>query len=66
MGILVKNNSAILNHLNVGEIMDLKYHAPDGPKAAECLKTEIKQVTKDDEGRFKGHHVIGLSIIDSL
>jgi len=64
MGILVKDNSAILGHLNVGKIMDLKYQPIHGPKIGEYLRTEIKQVTRDDEGRFRGHHVIGLSIVE--
>lgn len=62
MGIVVKNNSDLLNHLKVGDIMDLKYQSIDG-KMAEYMKTEIKQVTKDEEGPFMGHHVIGLSIL---
>ena len=63
MGILVKDDSAIINHLNVGEIIDLKYLPIDGPKVVEYLKTEIKQVTKEDKGRFKGHYVVGLSLL---
>ncbi len=65
IGILVKDNSAILSHLNVGEVMDLKYQPARGPDTGEYLKTEIQQVTKDDRGRFKGHHVVRLSIVES-
>ncbi|MEE8397373.1 MAG: hypothetical protein V3S89_00125 [Desulfobacterales bacterium] len=63
MGILVKSDSALLNHIKVGKVMDLKYQTDDDPNASEYKRTEIKQVAEDDEGRFIGHHVIGLSIL---
>jgi hypothetical protein len=28
------------------------------------LKTEIKHITKDDEGRFRGLYLVGLSILE--
>ena len=65
VSILVKNNSAILGHLNVGEVMDLKYQLAESPNGGEYLKTEIQQVTKNDGGPFKGHHVVELSIMES-
>jgi hypothetical protein len=63
MGILVKSDSALLDHIEVGKVMDLKYQTDDDPNASEYKKTEIKQVAEHDEGRFMGHHVIGLSIL---
>ena len=30
----------------------------------EYSKTEIKHITKDDQGRFKGHYLIGLTKLD--
>jgi hypothetical protein len=63
MSILVKEGSAVLEHLKVGDVLDMKYYHVNRSKAPESLKTEIKHVTRDDEGRFRGHYFIGLSIL---
>jgi len=62
MNILVKEDSMVLEHLKVGDILDMKYNPPDPTEPAEFLKTEIKHITKDEQGRFKGNYMIGLSI----
>lgn len=64
MCVLVKEDSELLEYLEVGEVMDMKYYSSDASKPTEYLKTEIKHITKDDEGQFKGHFLIGLSILD--
>ena len=60
--VLVKEDSDLLNHLKVGDILDLKYYTTDSSKPTEYLKTEIKHITKDDTGRFKELYLVGLSI----
>jgi len=63
--VLVKEDSDLLNHLKVGDILDLKYYTTDSSKPTEYLKTEIKHITKDDTGRFKELYLVGLSILES-
>ena len=63
--VLVKEDSDLLNHLKVGDILDLKYYTTDSSKPTEYLKTEIKHITKDDTGRFKELYLVGLSISES-
>ena len=63
--VLVKEDSDLLNHLKVGDILDLKYYTTESSKPTECLKTEIKHITKDDTGRFKGLYLVGLSILEN-
>ena len=63
--VLVKEDSDLLNHLRVGEILDLKYYTTDASKPTEFLKTEIKHITKDDTGRFKELYLVGLSILEN-
>ena len=63
--ILVKDDSELLNHLKVGDILDLKYFKDKPVKQEKLLKTAIKHITKDDQGLFKGHYLIGLSMIQS-
>ena len=61
--ILVNNRSAVLNHLHVGDIMDMKYYQVKRSERPELIKTKIKHITKDDRGRYKGNYLVGLSAI---
>lgn len=63
--VVVKEDSDLLNHVKVGQVLDLKYSATDSSHPVENLKTEIKHISKDEEGRFKGLYLIGLSILES-
>ena len=65
MCLLVKEDSDVLNHLKVGQIFNMKYYKRDSSKPAEFLKTEIKHISKDDEGRFKGHYLVGIEILEN-
>jgi hypothetical protein len=66
IGIIVKEGSVALKHLKVGRIMEAKFTLPKVRGGFENCKVEIKHITKDDKGRFKGHYLIGLSILESL
>ena len=63
MCIVVKENSAILNFIKVNDIINMKYNTSELPTHTETLKTEIKHITKHDEGRFAGHYLLGLSTV---
>jgi hypothetical protein len=65
MCLLVRDDSDILNDLDVGNVLDMKYYTTDFSQPAEELKTEIKHITREDEGRFKGHVLVGLFILDN-
>jgi hypothetical protein len=62
--VLAKEDSDLLNHLKVGDILNLKYHTIDSSKSVESLKTKIRHISKDDTGRFKGVCLVGLSILE--
>jgi len=61
--VLVKEDSDLLNYLKVGDILNLKYYTNNSSKPIEYLKTEIRHITKDKKGRFKGIRLVGLSIL---
>jgi len=61
--IVVKNNSAVLNFIKINDIIDMKYYASESPTQTKILKTKIKHITKYDDGRFKGHYLLGLSLL---
>lgn len=64
MGILVKEDSGAFKNLEVGDVLDMKYYPLNSLDPPDYLQTEIKHITKDETGRFKGHYLIGLSILE--
>lgn len=63
--ILVKEESEVLNHLKVGDTIEMTYYLADAPGSYENIKTQIKHVTKNDDGRFQGHYLVGLATVSS-
>lgn len=66
IGVLVKEGSEVLKHLRVGDILNMTYYRGDEMGQPEHLETEIKHITKDDQGKFKSNYVVGLSILKKL
>ena len=64
--ILVKEDSEILPHLKIHDVIEMTYYLADGQGANEMLQTQIKHITKNEDGRFQGHYLIGLSILDKV
>ena len=65
MCVLIKEDSDILPRLKVGEILNMKYYSTGSVHPPECLETAIRHITKNDQGRFKGHYLVGLEIIET-
>jgi len=61
--ILVKEGSEMLQRLKEGSIFKTKYYATDELSPAVSSETRIKKITRDDNGRFKGHYRVGLDIL---
>ena len=61
---LVKADSDILNHIQEGEILDLKYHTENTTETSEVFTSEIKHITKMDKGPHKDHKLVGLRILE--
>lgn len=64
MCILVKANSAVLNHLKVDDVIEMKYYPKESHGSIQGIKTQIRHITMSEQGRFKGHYLIGLSVLD--
>ena len=62
--ILVKENSAVLNHIKVDDVIEMKYYPTESSGTIEDIKTKIRHITKSEQGRFKGHYLVGLSILN--
>ena len=62
MCVLVKENSEILSRLKVGDVLPLKYYTSDLVRPTRYLETEIRHITREEAGRFRGHYLVGLGI----
>lgn len=62
--ILIKDNSAIIKHLNSGDKVDMFYHPKKTYAPVEQYKTQIVDITKIKQGPFNGHFKVALSIVD--
>ena len=63
IGILIKEDSEILKHIMIGDMLDLKYNPIEASGTPHYFQTEIKHITKGDQDRFSGHFLVGLSVI---
>jgi len=62
--VLVKENSEIVRRLHAGDVFNMKYHSIDSNSPSEFIDTEITDITREDEGRFKGHYLVELSLLN--
>ena len=62
--VAVKEESDLLKHLQVGAVLNMRYYPTDLSSPAADLKTEIKHITKQEQGRFSGHTLVGLLILE--
>jgi tetratricopeptide (TPR) repeat protein len=66
MCVLIRKNSEILPCLKVGDILEIKYYANSTRYPPEQQTTIISDITKDNQGRFKGHYLVSLKILEKL
>jgi hypothetical protein len=63
--VLVKKESNIIGFLKTGNVFKMKYYSTDSACPTKYLPTQIEDITKEDQGRFKGHYLVRLSILSS-
>ena len=61
--VLIREDSDILNQINEGDVLTLKYCPADSRSPFEYHDTTIMSITKNDHGRFRGHYLVGLKIV---
>jgi len=65
-GILVKDDSAFLTMIEVGRILEVNFISPRGSEPTGFFKAEIRHISRLKKSRYKGHRVIGISILEKL
>jgi hypothetical protein len=63
MCVLVKESSEVLHLMTVGKTLRVRYYSQKSPFPSDALKTVIRHVTRNDQGKFKGHFLVGLEIL---
>jgi hypothetical protein len=64
MCVVVREDSDLLKHLKVGDVINLKYHSADLKNPTANLRTQIRHITNQEQGHFKGHALVGLEILE--
>ena len=62
--ILVKEDSFMLNYLEVGQKLNINFSSDLESDHNGDFKIEIVHITKVDEGRYKGHYLVGVKILN--
>lgn len=65
VSVLVKENSHLLQLLKVGDTLNVKYYSIKSAYPSDWQKTAIRHITWNDQGRLKGHYLVGLEIIEN-
>ncbi len=61
---MVKEESAILKHLKVGQVLNMRYHTDDEMEPSQVFRSEIKHITKALENPYKGHYAVGIRLLE--
>lgn len=62
MCIIVKKESRLLEHLSVGDSFEMTFYRSESDGKSDTVKTTIKHITPNAEGRFSGHCFVGLAV----
>ena len=60
--ILVRADSAILPWLKLEKRVNMKYYPIDRVAPGKYLDTEIHHITRQEQGPFKGHYLVGFEV----
>ena len=59
--LLVKEDSIALTYLKIGHSLRMKFYKANSSEPAKELNTRVMHITKDPQGRFEGHYLVGIS-----
>ncbi len=61
---LVKEGSSVLAHLRTGDEIKARYTPVNRRKPGDYIKTRIRYIVQEQTGRFRGHYLVGLSMME--
>lgn len=64
LGLLVKQDSKLLKHINTGDIVFAKYYKEDAATPPEHLKVQIQHISPPFSGKPENHVIVGLCFLE--
>jgi hypothetical protein len=64
--ILIKDDSAFLKMIEVGQIADVTFISPKGFHPSGRYKIKVKHISELEEKIYKGHRLAGISLLKKL
>lgn len=61
---LVKEGSSVLAHLRTGDEIKARYTPVNRRKPGNYIRTRIRYIVQEQTGRFRGHYLVGLSMME--
>lgn len=62
--ILVKEGSGLTNWIHPGDAIPMTYYSENLACPKRQLQTRIRGIHRQDEGRFRGHYIVTLDILE--
>jgi hypothetical protein len=63
--VLIKQSSDIINWIHPGDVLSMTYYSDDLDKPKLELPTQILNIRRQDVGRFRGHYMVTLGIVEN-
>ena len=64
--ILKVAKEVVVKFIEVGQIVDVNFISPKGLNPTGMYKAEIRHITKMEKGKYNGHRLVGILILESL
>ncbi len=64
--LLIKKDSAIIKHLAIGQTLNILFHSVERSNPTGKFKTMVRHITEGKPGRFSGHYLVGVKIIERM
>ncbi len=65
-GLLVNEGSSLLSLLQVGRLLEVRFNFEDQPGTDVQFKAEVKHISDMKENRYKGHKMVGISLVQKM
>lgn len=63
MCILVREDSPVLERIQAGDIIRMRYYEEGESYPTEYIETQVSHITRDFSGKFQGHLFVGLLLV---
>ena len=64
--ILIKEDSAFLGLIEVGQIAEVNFISPKGSNPSGTYQIQVKHISELNDKMYKGHRLVGIAILEKL